>query len=441
MSKLATKKSGGKTTFGGVNTSKRGGTAGEFATILATEAIRMKLNPKIGYRQLVMQGLGTVDAEGGFDGSLWTANPAQLGPWAMNSSYGSVAQRLDKVASTRIALEHWKSDGESWVPGWWHWEDIQGEEEDGLKRSYQYAGIAEKAIKAAGSNETFPGKTGGNGIPIIGGIIEAGEEVVNDTEEVGEFLGELASTLFNFKKLGALAASAFAWFLKLVLKAIWDYVVHPALNWVERATSWYWTNFFGEGVETGSGVGYVLRSNAGIITIGFWALGYGALFTDGTSLSPVGKASNTLLGHGFKSVEGKVARRSLIKPSQVKEKTPDKPKPKLSTVPIERAQTFSVGRKRAVSVTSGSATKVTAREGKPNASSQRQSSPVARPQKQIQSRGREEQRLIIPPGVTQTPAQIKAKATLTAKQSRTGMAPRSGGGNPAPVTSSARRSK
>lgn len=436
MSKLATKKAGaGASTFGSINTNKRGGTPGEFATILAREALRMKLNPKIGYRQLVMQGLGTIDAEGGFDGSLWTSNPAQLGPWAMNSSYGSVAQRLDKVVSTRIALEHWKSDGESWVPGWWHWEDIQGEVEDGNKRSYQYAGIAEKALKEAGSNETFNGSGGGgksaiDEIPIIGGIVEAGENAVDTTEEVGEFLGELAETLFDFRKLGALMAAAGAWFIKLIFKAIWDYVIHPLLNWVERATAWYWTNFFGSGVEPGSGFGYVLRSNAGIITIAFWAFGYGALFTDGESLAPIGKASHTLLGQQFKAAEGKIARRSLIKPSEVKEKTPDKPKPKSSTVPIQRTQTFSVGRKRAVTVTGGASTQIKPREGKSSASSERQPAPVARPQS-----GSAEQKIVLPPGV-ETPAQVKTKATarLNSKQSGTGMAARSGSGGTPRIT-------
>lgn len=434
MSKLGTKKSGGKTTFGGVNTAKQGGTPGEFSTILATEALRLKLNPKIGYKKLIAQALGIIEAENGFDGSAWFGQGASghIGPFAMSPAFGSVAERMNKVSASRIALESWKGAGESWYSGWTKWEG--GETEGtGESRAPKFYRIAEEGLKRAGVSGYVGEPEGTLGEPKLPGQNLA-EEVVSDAESVGEFLGELADTLFNFKKLGALAASAMAWFLKLILKAIWDYVIHPALNWVERATSWYWVNFFGEGVEPGSGVGYVLRSNAGIITIGFWALGYGALFTDGTSLSPVGKASHTLLGQGFKTAEGKVARRSLIKPSQVKEKTPDKPKPKVSTIPIERAQTFSVGRKRAVSVTSGSAaTKVT--EGrKSNGSSERQSAPVARPQKQTQSS--QQRRLILPPGaVAETPAQIKAKATLTTKQSRTGVAPRSGSGDTTPVAS------
>ena len=428
MSKLATKKSGAKSSsFGGINTNKKGGTPGEWATIIATEALRLKLKPKIGLVQLVMDGLGTVDAENGFEPTYWTSNPAQLGPWAMNSSYGSVAQRLDKVASTRIALEHWKSDGESFVPGWWHWEDIQGETEDGHTRGLKYKRIAEEGIKRAGV-EGYAGEPEGTlGEPKLPGqsIVEG---AVSDAESVGDFLGELAETLFNFKKLGALAAAAMAWFLKLIFKAIWDYVIHPALDWVERATSWYWINFFGTGVERGSGVGYQLRNNAGIITIAFWAFGYGALFTDGESLAPIGKASNTMLGRQFKAAEGKIARRSLVKPSEVKEKTPDKPKPKGSTVPIERTQTFSVGRKRAVSVTAAGSTKIT-QGRKPDGSSERQrqtAAPVARPQSSQQT----PQRLVLPPGV-ETPSQIKAKATAkrSPKQSGTRVDARSSSGS------------
>lgn len=433
MSKLATKKAGAKGgSFGGINTEKQGGTPGEFAYIIATEALRLKLNPKIGYKKLVAQAMGIIESENGFDGSNWLiqGTSGHIGPYAMSPTYGSVAQRMNKVTATRIALESWKSSGESWYSGWTEWEG--GETEGtGESRAPKFYRLAEEGLKKAGL-EGYSGEPEGSlGEPGIGGVANsvanAAGDVVSEAESVGNFLGELAETIFNFKKLGALAAAAMAWFLRLIAKAIWDYVIHPALDWVERATAWYWTNFFGTGVEPGSGVGYQLRNNAGIITIAFWAFGYGALFTDGESLAPVGKASNTMLGRQFKAAEGKIARRSLVKPSEVKAKTPNKPKPKSSTVPIQRTQTFSVGRKRAVTVTGGADTHVTPREGKPNGSSQRQRqpAPVARPQQQQQT-----QTIVLPPGV-KTPAQIKAKATakLSPKQSRTRVAARSGSGS------------
>lgn len=427
MSKLASKKAGGKSgSFGGINSEKQGGAPSEFAYIIATEALRLKLNPKIGYKKLVAQGMGIIEAENGFDGSLWFGQGASghIGPYALSPAYGSVAQRMNKVVATRLALEGWKSDGETWQHAWGQYEE--GETEgNGEQRAPKFYRLAEEGLKKAGLTGYAGEPEGTLGEPKLPGQ-ELVEGAVNDAESVGQFLGELAQTLFNFKKLGALAASAMAWFLRLIAKAIWDYVIHPALDWVERATAWYWTNFFGTGVEQGSGVGYQLRNNAGIITIAFWAFGYGALFTDGESLAPVGKASNTMLGQQFKAAEGKIARRSLIKPSEVKDKTPDKPKPKSSTVPIQRTQTFSVGRKRAVTVTGGAGTQVTPREGKPSGRSERQGqpAPVRRPQSQTKT-----QQIVLPPGV-ETPSQIKAKATakLSPKQSGTGLDARSSSG-------------
>jgi hypothetical protein len=415
VSKLATKKHG-SSSFGSINTSKKGGTPEEFASILAQEIRRLKLNPKIGAVTLVAQGLGTIEAEGGFDGGSWGGDGTHIGPFAMEPSYGSTAQRMNKVSACRIALEHWKSDGETWVPGWWKWET--GETEgNGGQRANKFHGIAAKAVAgtAGGSNPSL-----GEEIPLIGGAVGdvegAVEGIVGGAVDAGEFLAEMAETLLDFRKLGQLAAEALAWFIRLLAKALWDYAIAPIFHWTERAVIWYGDNFYGSGTETGSGFGAQLRANAGIITIAFWAIGYGVLWTDGESLSPAGGAQNSMAGRAVKGVEGKIARRNLVKPNKVKEKTPDKPKPKASTVQIERAQTFSVGRKRPVSVTSTTNPDV----GRiTNASSQRQAAtpaPVQRPtgEKQIH----------LPAGVKH-PAEKKPakKATLklAAKSSGTGV--------------------
>lgn len=424
MSKLATKKHG-SSAFGSVNTAKKGGTPEEFAGIAAQEIRRLNLNPKIGTVTLIAQLLGTIDAEGGFDGSLWAGDGTHIGPLAMEPSYGSVAQRMNKVSAVRIALEHWKSDGETWVPGWWKWEE--GETEgNGGQRAGKFHAIAAKAAAGAsgGSNPSL-----GEEIPIIGGAVGdvegAVEGIIGGAVDATEFLGELAETLLDFRKLGQLAVEAFAWFLRLILKAIWDYVIAPLFHWTERAVIWYGDNFYGSGTETGSGFGAQIRANAGIITIAFWAIGYGVLWTDGESLSPsMGGAHNSMAGQAIKGIEGKIARRSLVKPDKVKEKTPDKPKPKASTVQIERAQTFSVGRKRPVSVTSTTNPDV----GRiTNASSQRQTpapAPIQRPaasQSESQSQGGGQ--IHLPPGVERPQKQTPKKGTLklTAKPSGTGV--------------------
>lgn len=415
MSKLATKKHG-SSSFGSVNTAKKGGTPDEFAEIAAKEIRRLGLNPKIGIVTLVAQALGTIEAEGGFDGSSWDGDGTHIGPFAMEPSYGSVAQRMNKVSATRIALEHWKSDGETWVPGWWKWES--GETEgDGGQRAAKFHGIAAKAVaKVGGMNkkelEELAFKAVHEG---IGPDIEG---AVGTALDAGEFLAEMAETLLDFRKLGQLAVEAFTWFLRLFLKALWDYVIAPVFHWTERAVVWYGDNFFGSGAEQGSGVGAQLRANAAIVTIGFWAIGYGVLWTDGDSMSPVSGGHNSMLGQAVKGIEGKIARRNLVKPNKVKEKTPNKPKPKASTVQIERSQTFSVGRKRPVSVTSSNSESEPKEVGrKPDASSERQTpapAPIKRPE--------QTQKIHLPPGV-ERPAETKTKGTLklAAKSSGTGM--------------------
>lgn len=424
MSRLATKKHG-SSSFGSVNTAKQGGTPEEFAEIAAREILRLKLNPKIGVVTLVAQTLGTIEAEGGFDGSSWGGDGTHIGPFAMEPSYGTTAQRMNKVSATRIALEHWKSDGETWVPGWWKWEtgEIEG---NGGQRANKFQGIAAKAVASVG-NGGGGNPSLGEEIPLIGGAVGdvegAVEGIVGGAVDAGEFLAEMAETLLDFRKLGQLAVEAFAWFLRLFLKALWDYVIAPIFHWTERAVMWYGENFYGSGVEQGSGFGAQLRANAGIVTIAFWAIGYGVLWTDGESLSPAIAANKSMAGQAVKGIEGKIARRNLVKPSKVKEKTPDKPKPKASTVQIERAQTFSVGRKRPVSVTSSSQPQVELGRNNTNGSSQRQTpapAPVERPQQQSP------QQIHLPAGV-ERPAQKqtqKGKLKLTAKQSGTGVGPR-----------------
>jgi hypothetical protein len=233
----------------------------------------------------------------------------------------------------------------------------------------------------------------GEEIPLIGGAIGDVEgavgSVIGGAESAEQFLQQLAETLLDFRALGNLAAQASAWFIKLIAKAIWDYVIAPIVHWSERAVSFYWINFFGSGTERGSGFGYQLRNNAGAITILFWSMGYAILWSDGTSMTPVA-AHESLLGQGVKGVEGAIARRNLIKPNKVKEKTPSKPIPKESKVPIQRKQTFTVARKRPVSVHT---------EGRQRASSQGfKPGPVPRPAKQ-KTTG--EQKIILPPGIEQ----------------------------------------
>lgn len=300
--------------------------------------------------KLVSEGLGTIDAEGGFTPANWNTQRAK-GPWGEEPEFpGTESEHLDPYKSTYLAIKDRKENG-SFYSSWWKWEEQQGELETGQQRAHKFIRIAE-AAGARGSNPSL-----GEEVPVLGGLIGDAEGIVGGAVEgtvgaalsAGEFLSELAQTVLNFQKLGSLAASAFAWFLRLVLKAIWDFVIQPLVHWAERAETFYYRNFFGTGVEKGSGFGYQLRQNAGIITIGFWALGYAVLWSDGSNLRPV-EAHESMFGRTVKVTEGKIARRNLIKPSDVDRETPDKPKEVKSSVTIERTKELSVNRKRPVTV-------------------------------------------------------------------------------------------
>lgn len=329
--------------FGGISTGNTGPEL--FAQLIVKACRQLGMTPTA---KLVSEGLGTIDAEGGFTKTSWTSNPYHLGPWALGSSYGSAAERLDPWKSTLLAIEDRKKNGSFWN-SWWQWEEKQGEVETGQDRAPKFLKLAEKA-GAGGSNPSL-----GEEIPGIGGAVGAVEGavggVIGGVTSAEEFLQNLAETLLDFRRLGQLAAEAFSWMLRLLAKAIWDYVIAPLFHWGERAVSFYWINFFDTGTEQGSGFGYQLRNNAGTITILFWSIGYSVLWSDGTSVAPVA-ANETMLGQGVKSVDKFIARRNLIKPKDVKKKTPAKPKPTVSRVPIQKKQTYRVGRNRPVRVES-----------------------------------------------------------------------------------------
>jgi hypothetical protein len=350
--------------------------------------------------KVISEGLGTIDAESGFDAK----NPGDgthIGLWMEEPSFGSKADRLDPLKSTTAAYRRWKADGNSFNDGWTKWEhgEVEG---TGVERAHKYLTVATAAAKSGVGN-----------FPKGGGInpLEPAEDVIGAVESAEEFLQRALETILDFRALGNLAAQAFSWFIKLLAKAIWDYVIAPLFHWGERAVEFYWTNFFSTGTEQGSGFGYQLRNNAGAVTILFWSMGYAILWSDGTSGSPVA-AHESLFGQGVKQVEGAIARRNLVKPGKVKEKTLKKPKPVETKVPIERRQTFSVARKRPVSVHS---------EGRNRASSQGfKSRPIPRPTQEQRQSPEQRQRLVLPPGIKPEQAQKPSQRPTKPSRPRVG---------------------
>lgn len=224
---------------------------------------------------------------------------------------------------------------------------------------------------------------GGSGIA-GSGPVEAVTGAVGDT---ADFLGDAVSTLLNFRKMGELLAKISAWFLRLIARAIWDYVIAPVLHWNERAVSYYWSRFFGPN----PGDGFMLQNSA-TITLSFWALGYGMLWSSvDPKVRAIAPPRETLLGRTVRSVEGQYARRHLVKPSQVKEKTPAKPEPKESKVEIVRTREFSAQRRRPVNIES--------RRGQHGSGPRRPIQQHQQPRPQRQTPEQPQSKIIIPEGI------------------------------------------
>lgn len=377
---LKTKKAG--TRFGTVNNN---GPEMEFA-MLAIKAAKQVGLPITW--ELIANSLGTISAEGGFvKGRNWTSGVNNRGPWALNVNppfeNTSEAERLDPWHATLAAMKFIKKNGGNNANGfraWWPFEESQGEAEGGQKRAARYANLAKTAVQSAGGSSGPGGILGTlEEVPVLGGILEGGEAVVEASVTAEEFLQEALETLLNFEKLGKLAVDAFAWFLRLLAKAIWDFVLAPLVHWTERSVTWYWTNFFGTGTEEGSGFGFQIRNNAGIITILFWSIGYAVLWSDGSgSMVPV-SSHKTMLGQTIKGVEGAIARRNVTSPEDVDKETPTKPKPVTSSVIIEKVDEFSVNRPRPVKVSRPTEVKTGRVEPNERSRQQRKLSGVPRP--------------------------------------------------------------
>lgn len=292
--------------------------------------------------RVIAEGLAVVEGESGFNPTI-TSDGLHIGLWQEDSSFGSRATRENGLESTKAAYRRWVADGNSFTPAWGKWDNM-------AQNNYpKYMDIAKRVVREY-SESKIPGIHGHTGI--VGAVEEVGGAAVSGITGGVDFVGDLVSTLLNFRKMGELLAKILAWFLRLVFKAIWDYCIAPILHWEERAVSYYFNTFFSfSGSQGRSGFDRIYRENAGIVTIIFWALGYGILWTTPDSpLKLANSARQSILGRSLRSVEGRISRRKLVKPKDVKEKTPPKPTPRESVVTVERTKEFSTARKRPVAV-------------------------------------------------------------------------------------------
>jgi hypothetical protein len=198
-----------------------------------------------------------------------------------------------------------------------------------------------------------------------GNAVEAAEQVTSGPE-VGEsqgagktqdvsLLGNAGSILEiiqdlltgNITDLGAKAALASLQIFKDVGIGFIDLLVAPAWHWNQRATAFY-TQVVINPKNVAEKGDYQW---AFAWTAAFWGIGYVLLWTESDSgtLKPAPVHRSRLASH-VRRAQALPARRSLIKPKNVKEHTPKKPPVTFSTAYVEQRGTMTTSRPRQVKV-------------------------------------------------------------------------------------------
>src|SRR6185437_3785017 len=227
---------------------------------------------------------------------------------------------------------------------------------------YSEADFPTNAVASAvylGKDKQAAVEKAGNAVEASQAITSGGEVSPNAGQaHDASLLGDAGNLLEVFKDLltgnigdlGSKVAVASLAVVKDFAVGFADLIIAPAWHWDQRATAYY--------------VGYVLDPRkvadggeyqyAFAWTAVFWGVGYVLLFTEPGSgnLKPV-PVHKARLAHHVRRAQSVPARRSLVKPSQVKERTPRKPKPKVSTAYILQTGTMSTTRTRQVKVHGG----------------------------------------------------------------------------------------
>lgn len=163
---------------------------------------------------------------------------------------------------------------------------------------------------------------------------------LNAVDDMATAVKSLIDFLLSPKSIADLLAKIAALWVKYVLKSIWQYVIAPILHWQQRAVIAYWADATGDD----SGVKIVT-------TLSFWATGYAILWARvDRDRAMTTDPQHTPLGSMIRSFGNTAARRKLVKPRDVKRKTPTKPEPVLSTATLRQTRTLSANRHRTVKV-------------------------------------------------------------------------------------------
>lgn len=200
---------------------------------------------------------------------------------------------------------------------------------------------------ASPSSQVSPPATGGGiHLPSIPNPLNAADAAAGAIKDFVTFVT-------SPKSVGDLLAKVAAYFIKLIFKAVWDFVIAPILHWHQRAVMYYYDHTLTAPGTTGN-TGTVV-DNTGVpafITFSFWATGYAILWArasgEGGRLGA--EPHNTPLGSLIRSFGNSRARRKLVKPKDVKSKTPKKPTPHESVAKITQTRSLAVKRPRSLRV-------------------------------------------------------------------------------------------
>lgn len=198
------------------------------------------------------------------------------------------------------------------------------------------------------SRMTPPSTGGGVNIPNPLSVVTGAVDVVDDAATaIVEFLRIVLSP----KALGEFISKAVAYTLKLVFKAIWDFVIAPIVHWHQRAVMYYWEKTLLSRGDSGADSILDQPGVKGFVTFSFWATGYAIFWAKvdkERSLST--DPHRTALGSLIRGFGNTRARGRLVKPKDVKKKTPQKPTPQESSVNIVEQRRVAAERPRQVKV-------------------------------------------------------------------------------------------
>lgn len=203
-----------------------------------------------------------------------------------------------------------------------------------------------QVYKASGPNSKLepPASGGGLSLPSI-------PNPLNVVDEAAKAIVDFLKFILSPKAIGEFIAKAVAFVVKSIFKAIWQYVIAPIVHWHQRAVMYYWdVTLLARGRTNAKSV-LDEPGVKGFVTFSFWATGYAILWAkvDGErSLSA--DPHRTALGSLIRGFGNTRARGRLVKPKDVKRKTPQKPTPQESSVEIIEQRRLAAERPRQVRV-------------------------------------------------------------------------------------------